>query len=248
MELNSSFANTDKTILAGTPMSITNDHQSFSSESSNSDIQKKKTCQVFCRHLKTVLLFFLVIVVTGLAIVLIVGSTKLNNKIEILEIKITSLEAKLNNSIFTSSARINNPENPATTPEFQQLQQLIEQLQDSIATINGSIRNTETEKRISVIAASVNRSILELEENLEEISDSLVDVNSTLRQTFAGCYEDRETCTLFPAQTDMYYRGCTTNELSSNTRVSFKVEMHIKQHYSGFQLHSIFLFFVDGVP
>lgn len=143
----------------------------------------------------------------GLSVIVIIYGVKLNEKIEVLERKIESLKLQLNGS----SAALASP----GISDLQEFYNQIAELRNSIGITSSNVR-----QEVSDITVSTNQSISELWEHieeLEELEESLAGFNVSLRQK---CYEERETCTLLPAQGHTFYRGCRTALIHPNISVS----------------------------
>lgn len=195
----------------------------------NSSNQKKKICQ---SYFQTLLSCFLLLAIIGLTIVIILHSAKLNRRIQLLEGKIEILEASHGKNGSTPAVIAES-----TALQAQQMaQQLESRIEVSLAAINASLATMGTHRQQAASNISElrhhlqdletsltgvnNSSISELRHHLQGLEASLTSVNSSLRQRFAGCYEDRQFCTILPVAEDLYYRSCLTHTIPANLSVS----------------------------
>lgn len=174
--------------------------------SSNQKNHNKRCHPKIKGYFQTFLSCFLLLAIIGLIVVIILHSTKLNGRIQLLESQIERIEASLGNNDSTSAVAA-----------VLQAQQMALHLEASLTSLNASLVTMGTHgQQLSAMVAS---NISELRHHLQDLEANLV--NSSLRQRFTGCYEDRQLCTILPVEEDLFFRGCRTHTIPANISVSY---------------------------
>lgn len=132
------------------------------------------------------------------------------------------------------NARIEALESKLASLEGQQFHTV--QFCHNITELQSSIAND-----ILNIQSSTNQSIMLLEERTQEIEKSIASANAS---AFVGCYDDEATCTINVHDSNMYYKGCRTNLLSRNIKVSILCKKLVTKGVNA-ELHHLIIQLID---
>lgn len=138
---------------------------------------------------------------------------RLNKQLQTLEEKVEALEAQncqtepsaqseasISSLFSTELAEIKE----STNLSFAELQASVHDLSTRADTIDNSTR------KLKEIRTATNQSLAQMKASIRDLHYSVDVLANSTRQRFAGCLEERHSCSIGPVQEDIYYRGCHT--------------------------------------